>query len=382
MLIDKYIENALYLYQCVIVPGFGGFLAIESPSSQDTTSGKRTPEGKKFSFNPALRVNDGVLASYIANMRDVSYAEALLEISHAVDFYLSRLAKGDSVDIAGVGMIKPSDDGQWVFSPYGEKSFSRENYGLESSVPSPEEKKTTEEEKTETFYADEQTAPVVTATSEPSKAAENTDVEQEEEEIQEEVTPEETIAELTEEKVEEITAEKISNTENDDEKPHTGRTGRIIWISLVCVFAVLCVAIYALWGHINTFFETEEKEIKTEVVTPVIPVVQDSTDIVDTVKADTVMAQKVVTDLDSMVADKVFYVVAASLSKKQSAENEIKRLRENGFPAVYAGRQNGLYMVAYNGYDDRKEATEFLDSIINTKNHDAWIKVYDANKKK
>ncbi|MBR4402119.1 MAG: SPOR domain-containing protein, partial [Flavobacteriales bacterium] len=35
MLIDKYIENALYLYQCVIVPGFGGFLALEKEASTD-----------------------------------------------------------------------------------------------------------------------------------------------------------------------------------------------------------------------------------------------------------------------------------------------------------------------------------------------------------
>ena len=91
MLIDKYIENALYLYQCVIIPGFGGFIATDQPQDSAGKEGKYSPRKKKFAFHPNLKVNDGVLAMYIANMREISYAEAMNEIAHAVDFYLSTL---------------------------------------------------------------------------------------------------------------------------------------------------------------------------------------------------------------------------------------------------------------------------------------------------
>lgn len=137
MLIDKYIENALYLYQCVIIPGFGGFVAREEDSFQSAEHGKYSPRSKKFVFNRSLRVNDGVLASYIAGIRDITYAEALSEISHAVDFYISQLEKGDAVEITGVGVIK-AEGGQWMFEPSEVKNFSREEYGLGSSVASSE----------------------------------------------------------------------------------------------------------------------------------------------------------------------------------------------------------------------------------------------------
>lgn len=166
MLIDKYIENALYLYQCVIVPGFGGFIALDEPQTGRQSPGKYRPSGKKFSFNPALRVNDGVLAMYISGMRDISYAEAMVEITHAVDYYLATLEKGDPVDIAGVGIIRAEADGTLSFTPSGTKNFSRQGYGLTSSVVSPE----TPQETPDTTYehVNLQITPEAAPTEEPS----------------------------------------------------------------------------------------------------------------------------------------------------------------------------------------------------------------------
>lgn len=71
-------------------------------------------------------------------MRDITYAEALSEISHAVDFYISQLEKGDAVEIPVSVTLKAEglDDGH--FEPSEGKNFSREEYGLVSSVPSAE----------------------------------------------------------------------------------------------------------------------------------------------------------------------------------------------------------------------------------------------------
>lgn len=92
---------------------------------------------RSFVFNRSLRVNDGVLASYIAGMRDITYAEALSEISHAVDFIFRSWKKAMQVEISGVGVIK-AEGGRWTFEPSEVKNFSREEYGLVSSVPSAE----------------------------------------------------------------------------------------------------------------------------------------------------------------------------------------------------------------------------------------------------
>ena len=374
MLIDKYIENALYLYQCVIVPGFGGFLALEKEASTDPETGKVTPAARVFTFNASLKVNDGVLASYIANMRDISYSEALIEISRGVDYYLSRLSKGDAVDIAGVGMIKPTESGEWLFTSYGEKSFSRENYGLDTGVITVEPS------------ADEDIPQEAAHSQEPECTPIPDDKKDEADgEIKEELSFEElSQVEETEEKQPELSWDKLES----EDKPSTGRTGRRVWYMLAAALAVVLVAVFVFSDDIKDYFKVEAPQVEQMVVAPAV-VVKDTVAVVDSVKKDTVIVEPVVETVEdvvdwnaSFVPKNRYYVVCVSLSREENARKELTRLRAEGYPAVFAGKQHGLYMVAYGAYDSRADMMEMYDSIRARHNDQVWVKVYNQVPKK
>ena len=80
------------------------------------------------------------------------------------------------------------------------------------------------------------------------------------------------------------------------------------------------------------------------------------------------------------LADLPFYVIATSVSVRENAEKALLELRQRGYPAVYAGYQNGLYLIAYQGFRSRSEAMKFYEEILNTTdNTQVWVKVYNRN---
>lgn len=523
MLIDKYIENSLYLYQCVIVPGFGGFIAMDEPEQEKDGGRKYRPAGKAFTFNPALKVNDGVLAMYISNMRDISYADAMAEITHAVDFYLSTLEKGDPVDIAGVGVIRSDGKGGLSFTQSGVKNFSRGHYGLTSAVVPTEEKleKTTltyEHESLQITPAGEEPEedkPVESASEEPSpedagkkgegvkvvkkafqmvvnaatyagikdntvenkaigdminavlmEAVEKATIEKyqvcdqeglrslissaaqrakkeddaegnqaidsivsalmadkekketaeegpqpyemetfsaegliEEESVQAE-TSDETAADMPvadgdgnggngpDDKNDQ---EEEEDDEDDDSRPSPFHSKPVrTVIGAVVVVAVLVGLFFFVYrGGANLYFWKDEPDNSITAITK--DTLKSDTVESDTLKKDTTTVVPAATILPAKsiepdaldtayMPDKPFYVIATSVEFRQNAERALKELRAQGYPAEYAGYQNGLYMIAYQGFYSRTEAQKMYSEILDkTDNLGVWIKVYNRN---
>ena len=67
MQLSPYIKDLLYRYECVIIPGFGAFLANYTSATIDADSSTFYPPGKTISFNIQLQTNDGLLANYVAS---------------------------------------------------------------------------------------------------------------------------------------------------------------------------------------------------------------------------------------------------------------------------------------------------------------------------
>ena len=59
--ITAFIRELLFGHDCVIVPGFGGFIGNYTPASIDKSSGTFYPPVKQISFNRNLNHNDGLL---------------------------------------------------------------------------------------------------------------------------------------------------------------------------------------------------------------------------------------------------------------------------------------------------------------------------------
>ena len=129
-LIPKYISDLLYLHYCVIVPGFGGFVANYRNIVIIEDKNIFIPPDKEVGFNRILSYNDGLLANFIAKKESISYLEALKKIDLFVNDLKTKLLQGNEINLANIGTLKKDDIGNFIFSPNEETSFLPESLGL------------------------------------------------------------------------------------------------------------------------------------------------------------------------------------------------------------------------------------------------------------
>ena len=130
--INKYISDLLYLHDCVIVPGLGGFVANYHSVEIRETHHLFFPPKKDIGFNRSLSHNDGLLSDYIARKESVSYSEAVDLIKKFVDNVHLRISSGAIVDLGDLGSLRKDAMGNILFMPKEGISFLPESTGLTS----------------------------------------------------------------------------------------------------------------------------------------------------------------------------------------------------------------------------------------------------------
>lgn len=128
--IDKYIEELLYHYDCVIIPRFGGFVANPIYSRINNVQNMFYPPSKTIGFNPDLKINDGLLASYISNAQNISYSEAIAMIDRKTNEWTKTLGAGGKVTINNIGIFSYDYTKKIQFEPNTNINFNLESYGL------------------------------------------------------------------------------------------------------------------------------------------------------------------------------------------------------------------------------------------------------------
>ena len=73
--ITAFIRELLFGHDCVIVPGFGGFIGNYTPARIDKNSGTFYPPVKQISFNRNLNHNDGLLIGKISGFSNMTYGD-------------------------------------------------------------------------------------------------------------------------------------------------------------------------------------------------------------------------------------------------------------------------------------------------------------------
>ncbi len=134
MMIEKHISALLYRYQCVTVPGFGAFLAETTSAQLDTDTHTFYPPKKLISFNANLKNNDGLLGNHIALQEKISYDAAVVEISSAVNHWLSELQNNQTLVLKNLGSIANNAEGSLVFTPDTPVNYLTDSFGLSSFV--------------------------------------------------------------------------------------------------------------------------------------------------------------------------------------------------------------------------------------------------------
>ncbi|MBO7572404.1 MAG: SPOR domain-containing protein [Bacteroidales bacterium] len=115
---------------CVIVPGFGGFVTNSFPAKIDFSKQEFYPPSRKVAFNENLSLSDGLLVNYISQNENMSWADAEMEVKSFVADLNAKLADGKSLVFEGLGEFSRRT-GTLVFVPDA-NNLLEESFGLAS----------------------------------------------------------------------------------------------------------------------------------------------------------------------------------------------------------------------------------------------------------
>ena len=130
--ITAFIRELLFGHDCVIVPGFGGFLGNYTPAQVDRGSGTFSPPVKQISFNRNLNHNDGLLAGRISGSLNISYGDARSIVENFVADLRKKLENGEKVVFDNIGSFLNNQEGNVQFEPDRTSNYHLDSYGLES----------------------------------------------------------------------------------------------------------------------------------------------------------------------------------------------------------------------------------------------------------
>jgi len=105
MKIAKYIGDLIYDYECVVIPGLGGFISSEKSAVVNPLTNQFSPPSKDVHFNVHLKANDGLLVNYVARNEGVSFKEAKQRIDKFVHLCHNALKEGKRINFSKIGYI-------------------------------------------------------------------------------------------------------------------------------------------------------------------------------------------------------------------------------------------------------------------------------------
>ena len=128
--INRHIEILLLSNDCVIVPGFGGFMAHHVDARYDGTDNMFLPPLRTVGFNPQLTMNDSLLVLSYVETYDMSYPEALRRIEEEVAEISQTLENEGKYEVDNVGILSLNEDGNIEFEPHEAGILTPDFYGL------------------------------------------------------------------------------------------------------------------------------------------------------------------------------------------------------------------------------------------------------------
>lgn len=310
MRIDAYIEKLLFEYNCVVVPGFGAFLAQSTSAKIDTTTHTFIPPSKAVSFNAQLSKNDGLLVSYIAKEKKLGYEEMLGEVEEVAKNWNRKLEQGESIEVFGIGRLWHNKEQKIQFQPEDKTNFLTSSFGLSTFVATPIQREVLKEE-----------------------------VEELEERIPFIITPE--------------------KREASPFRP---------WLKYA---AILLLAVSLGVTSYRTYGDFQQKEVAAQ---------QDAQQEVSRLIQEATFFESAPLELPAINIEVTkrqlgkHHVIAGAFRQEENAEKRVDELKRKGFNAFYLGENRyGLHQVAYDSFEDPKEALAFLKKVKTTESRDAWL---------
>lgn len=128
--IIEHIEYLVARHDCVVVPGWGAFIANYDSAAYDEERSLLTRPCRTIGFNAGVTHNDGLLAQSLVRREGLSYDEAMRFINDSVAAFGKQLLKGSEVSMGRLGYFCRREDRYNEFVPFNDLEASDKFYGL------------------------------------------------------------------------------------------------------------------------------------------------------------------------------------------------------------------------------------------------------------
>jgi hypothetical protein len=332
--VDLYIRELLFEYDCVIVPGLGGFLAQARPSLLLRDKRRIYPPSRIVTFNAMLVHDDGLLASCIAREEKTAYRDALQKIEAYVSACKNLLASGQSVKIEGIGNLSITPEKSIVFYPLADANFAGYTFGLDSIYLHPAEIK------------------------EPLKRTDKKPVDR--------------------------APRAIRKSPASVKWTLSVALPVIVFLLYGIIFPVSFQRLYMNYSGIITdvfINKTQPSPAKTvemkqePVEVPVVSLIVEPAVVIQDEPAGP--SKPMVKSQAGPVIGKKFYIIGGCFESHENAYKFLSELKNRGFEAEEAGtNQRGHLRISYKSFPGRQEALIYLDEIKARENPAAWLLKY------
>jgi len=125
------IRGLLFRHDCVVIPGFGGFICNYVPATIDKSAGMFYPPARRVSFNRNLSNNDGLLVGEVSSLEGVNYGEARAIVEQFASDMKKRLSRGETISFELIGNFRTNSEGNIQFEPDNSVNYNAGSYGME-----------------------------------------------------------------------------------------------------------------------------------------------------------------------------------------------------------------------------------------------------------
>lgn len=129
--ISEHIEYLIHRHDCVVVPGWGAFIAQYQPAILDAAKGIINPPTRSVAFNASVTHNDGLLITSITRRESISYNDATKAIANEVEVMRYQLEHDKEVALGHIGVFR-KEKGTMIFEPLTSNFISSAFIGLPS----------------------------------------------------------------------------------------------------------------------------------------------------------------------------------------------------------------------------------------------------------
>ncbi|MFH1120472.1 MAG: SPOR domain-containing protein [Bacteroidota bacterium] len=324
MIIEKYISKLLFEHDCVIVPGFGGFIANSSPAIIHPVHHTFSPPSRHLAFNASLCSNDGLLADAIRTGRGISFTEAADLVASEVAGIIEKLGNHEKVSLAKIGIVFYDKEKNIQFNPDLTCNYNSDSFGLTTFTSSAIKREALHEK------------------------------------ISRKLVPHHAVR----------SARRLPAT--------------LKWAAVF--LPLVSIGLWSAFnpGKISSFYNnyatflpsgnntvntSAHKTAKTQPETKVITNLPVQT----TVRTDVTPADDNRVIIEVIKPD-VYFIIAGAFSIEENAQRLAEELRKKGFDSFIAGQnRRGLYRVSVQGFNDKKTALQKMNEYRNGEFPGAWL---------